>query len=377
MIYQRYTRHIWAYLSLLLASFFVHAGTIGVGPAFSPGEAITDGTALRYNLRVNKNTADTLKIIFQTRRLYNPECTGPNCQTYLLESNLYTYWVEYEDTGCAPWPPTSAGPSHFGQAALWLSIPDYNLGGKVGSRPKDVASGKMFPRIMTGIDNIQGLTKIETMTQKDISAQDISIEYKRGYTFETPLSGWGARFDPSADLSGGEQPPCVNDLPADVVYRIWTTTVTIGDDTFYYDFAVPDAYATHLAPYEIFSIVTEFLDKSVDEISTGTGDFQAYFWDFELQREGSDSWIPLRDMKVFYRADPDENIGWGARIGDYNGMPVLEVSNDTTDTYYKLNDVFEIPEPLVSESEVVPEPTTAGFFLAGLLGLARSFRRRS
>lgn len=311
-------------------------GAIGVGPAFDPGGQISDAVKLRYHARVNKMTADTLKIIFQTRRLYNPNWSGP---TYLLESNLYTYWVQYGDTGCVPWPPTNAGPSYFGQAALWLSIPDYNRKGMVGSRPGDVASRLMFPRVMSGIDNISGLTKIETMSQMNIAGQDITIEYARGSTFTTPLSGWGWRFNPNAPGS------CMPDLPADVVYRIWTSTVTIGGQTYSYEFAVPDQYATHLAPSEIFSIVTEFLYKTPTEISQGKGDFQVYFWDFEVQRENSTTWIPLRKMKVFYRADPTDNIGWGAKIGLYAGRPVLEISNDTTDTYYKLNDVFEIPAP--------------------------------
>ncbi|HRD67813.1 MAG TPA: hypothetical protein PKY50_16855 [Candidatus Competibacter sp.] len=169
-------------LAFWLCAAAAYSGTIGVGPAFDPGGEISDAVKLRYHARVNKMTADTLKIIFQTRRLYNPNCTGPNCQTYLLESNLYTYWVQYNDTGCVPWPPTNAGPSRFGQAALWLSIPDYNQKGMVGSRPVDTASGLMFPRVMSGIDNITALTKIETMSQMDIAGQDMTIEYARGST---------------------------------------------------------------------------------------------------------------------------------------------------------------------------------------------------
>ncbi|MDS4059341.1 MAG: putative Ig domain-containing protein [Candidatus Contendobacter sp.] len=358
-------------LAFWFFSAVAYSGTIGVGPAFDPGGWISDAVKLRYHARVNKITADTLKIIFQTRRLYNPDCSGPNCQTYLLESNLYTYWVQYGDRGCVQWPPTNAGPSHFGQAALWLSIPDYNQKGMVGSRPVDAASGAMFPRVMTGIDNITALTKIETMSQMNMAGQNITIEYARGSTFTTPLSGWGWRFDPNSTVSSG-QPPCVPDLPTGVVYRIWTSTVTIGGQTYSYEFAVPDQYATHLAPYEIFSIVTEFLDKTSVEISQGKGDFQVYFWDFEVQRENSTTWMPLRKMKVFYRADPSDNIGWGAKIGVYAGRPVLEISNDTTDTYYKLNDVFEIPAP--NSDEYVVETCDYQTLQFALLSDSRTIR---
>lgn len=348
-------------LAFWLCMVTAYGGTIGVGPAFDPGSQISDAVKLRYHARVNKMTADTLKIIFQTRRLYNPSCSDPNCQTYLLESNLYTYWVQYGDTGCVSWPPTNAGPSYFGQTALWLSIPDYNQKGMVGSRPGDVASGLMFPRVMTGIDDISGLTKIETMSQMDIAGQDMTIEYARGSTFTTPLSDWGSRFNPNGSGS------CMLDLPAGVVYRIWTSTVTIGGQTYSYEFAVPDQYATHLAPYEIFSIVTEFLDKTSTEISQGKGDFQVYFWDFEVQRENSTTWIPLRKMKVFYRADPTDNIGWGAKIGFYAGRPVLEISNDTTDTYYKLNDVFEIQAANANSGAAIPTLNEWGLIVLSIL----------
>lgn len=319
-----------------------YAGTIGVGPVFDQSPVITDGVKLRYHARVNKLTADSLKLVFQTRRLYNPSCVGADCQTYLLESNLYSYGVSYSDTGCVPWPPSNAGTTEFRKATLWLSIPDYNQKGLVGSRPVNMASEQMFPRVMTGIDNITGLTKIETISQMDIAGQDMTIEYARGGTFTAPLSGWGWRFDPTKTVTSG-QPPCVADLPAGEVYRIWTASITIGGQAYAYEFAVPDRFATNFAPSEIFSIVTEFLDKTPEEISAGNGDFQAYFWDFELQRENTTTWIPLRRMQVFYRADLTENIGWGAKIGQYQGHPVLEISNDTTDTYFKLNEIFEIP----------------------------------
>lgn len=336
-------------LGCILLPWRSHGGTIGVGPSFQPGEEITDGVRLRYKLRVNKLTADSgVKIIFQTRRLYNPKNNGPGSETYLLESNLYNYSVTYKDTGAVPWPPTNAGAANYGQAALWLSIPDYNRHGMVGSRPIDEASKRMFPRVMTGIDNIPGLTKIETISQRDILGQDVSIEYSRGGTFRKPLSGWGVRFDPSVKFKDSDrnkpQPETVPDLPSNTEYRIWTATVSVANKQFGYEFAVPDKFGTHFAPYEIFSIVTEFLDKNPAEVTAGKGDFQAFFWDFKLMREHRSKWLPIRKLKCFYRADPKPNIGWGAKIGEYQKTPVLEISNDGTDTYYKLNQVFEIPE---------------------------------
>lgn len=333
--------------SILLSDLSI-GGTIGVGPSFLPGEEIKDGIRLRYKLRVNKLTADSgVKIIFQTRRLYNPKNNGPGSESYLLESNLYNYSVAYKDTGAVPWPPTNAGPAKYGQAALWLSIPDYNRHGMVGSRPINEESKLMFPRVMTGIDNIPGLTKIETISQRDIIGHDVSIEYARGATFRKPLSGWGFRFDPQVKFKDTDrnkpQPKTVPDLPSDTEYRIWTATVRFANKQFGYEFAVPDKYGTHFAPYEIFSIVTEFLDKNPAEATAGKGDFQAFFWDFELMRENQIKWIPIRKLKCFYRAAPKPNIGWGAKIGKYQKTPVLEISNDGTHTYYQLDQVFEIP----------------------------------
>jgi hypothetical protein len=299
------------------------SGAIGVGPFFESGKRITDAVGLRYTLRVQENKSPSGKIIFTTRRFYNPaRC----CDTYLLEANLFTRWIRYNDTGCVIWPPK--GEYYYGQSGLWLGVPDYNKKGMVGVRPSDLT---IFPRQMSGIDAISGLTKIESIAQIDITGKDITIEYFRGNTFQNDLSNWGSRFDPTNSSI------CKADLPSGVTYQKWLAKITIDGRTYDFAFALPSEYARYFDPSEIVSMVTEFFD--------GSGLFKAYFWDFEIQREGATSWQALTSFQVNYQADPLPNIGWGVKLGMYDGHQVLEISNDGTDTYFKFSDVFTLPPP--------------------------------
>ncbi len=314
---------------------FQGGGTLGFGPYFQPGQEITNAVAIRYKFRVNQNSSPLLKIVFTGRRLYNP--SSPT-YTYLLEANLYTYWVQYTDNAfnCS-WP--LQGQYFYGQSGLWVSIPDYpgesQRPSLVGVRPSNL---QMFPRQNSGIDNIPGLTKIETISQMDITGKDISIQYYRGNLLDPAtdgLSGWGYRFQ--RDPQDPNIITCEPDLPSGYTYRKWHAEAVIDGITYLWDFAVPDDSARYLFPTsDMTSIVTEFLATP--------GFFQVYFWDFEIQREGSSIWERLDTWKVFYQPDaPTPTSGWGPKIGDYNGKPVLEVSNDGTDTYFKLNDIFQIP----------------------------------
>jgi hypothetical protein len=340
-------------------------GTIGVGPYFQPGQEIANAVAIRYKFRVNQNSSPAgVKIVFTYRRLYNPSTPT---YTYLLEANLYNYWVQYTDTSCQGWPPQ--GQRFFGQSGLWVSIPDYMTQADqtpnprpslVGVRPSNT---QMFPRQNSGIDNIPGLTKIETISQMDITGKDISIHYYRGNLLDPAtegLSGWGYRFQ--RDPQNPNTFICDPNLPSGYTYRKWHAVAVIDGTTYQWDFAVPDDSAKYLSPTTFgtsdpMSIITEFL--------ASPGFFQVYFWDFELQREGSSIWEPLNTWKVFYRADPTPNVGWGAKIGTYNNRPVLEISNDGTDTYYQLNDVFQIPSSFPTPALFRIERTTGNVYTDG------------
>lgn len=316
-----------------------YAGTIGFGPYFDPGKQIYDAVGVRYKFRVHQNNSPQYtKIIFTGRRFYAPGTTT----SYLHDANLYSRWVEYSDTSCLGWPPQ--GIAHNGESGIWVSVPDYNRKGQVGVRQVDNATLKMFPRQNSGVDNIGGLTKIETISQMNITGKDGFIEFTRGGTFTSPLSGWGYRFSKEKN-SATDTYDCIADLPAGVTYRTWNVHLDINGGTYRWEFAFPNSGAQYFSPTgDMNSIVTEFFDKP--------GFFQAYFWDFEVLRESSTTWEPLRKWKMTYRADPNENLTYGPKISIYNGIPVIEVSNDGTDTYFKLNDIFE----LLSVSPPAPPP---------------------
>lgn len=303
------------------------AGVIDLFPYFSQGSEVQNAIGFRYKIRVNQNQSAPTKIIFGGRRFYGPNSTD----TYLLDTNLYDHWIQYTDTGCTSWP--TPGKLFSGQAGLWVSVPDYNKKGLVGIRPADAQTLQMFPRANSGIDNIQGLTKIETISQQNITGKDISIQLVRGDTFTTPLDGWGSRF--ITDASGAVQ--CSALLPSGVLYRKWLVTAILDGSSYKWEVAFPDDSARYLSPGEMQTFITEFFEHP--------GFFQAYIWDLEFLREGYSTWERVAQWKMT-RCEGGCNGSAetaGAKLSTYAGHPVIEISNDGTASYFKIGDIFTLP----------------------------------
>ncbi len=260
----------------------------------------TNPVGIRYKFRVDSNESTALKIIFSSRRFYNPSTTT----TYLLEANLYSNWYQYGDGVCGTWP--LQGVNHPGEAGLWLSVPDYPLLGKVGAK----TFSSLFPRQRILIDGISGLEKIETISQKNMLGVDAFVEHRRGAAV-TDKSGWKT----CGSLDGD-------------AYQTWTATAGVGGSTTHrVDFALPTANALYLAPWDMLSIYTEFLAQP--------GLFRAYFWDVEFLREGSSTWEPIQQFKLTSYDGVPGDFGYGFKLGTHNGRSVIEVSNDGTDTYFE------------------------------------------
>jgi uncharacterized protein YjdB len=319
-------------------------GPIGVVP-YLGNSAAAFPVSFRYKVRLNRNTATgPIKVLFMARSFFNPSRTEP-AGLYQIETNLYSYWLRYTDTSCLGWPPRSpTNEVWHGQGGLWISVPDYsatdpnfppNLRGRIGVRPSDPV---MFPRQNAGIDNIPNLSKIETMAQQNMTGIDIAMEISRGTTFTDDLSNWGYRFHPLHSENAPEL--CVGDLPRGFEYRRWHVTATFGGKKYESIFALPEQQASHIAPNRMLDMVTEFFESA--------GDFQAYLWDFAYQEEAAAVWRPITKFTVNYQNFPSRNLGSGVKVGVYQGTPVLEFSNDRTDTYAKLGDILTISAPASS-----------------------------
>lgn len=296
---------------------------------FEPGSEIKDAVGLRYKFRVNNNQSSGLKIIFNGLAFYNPD-TGKGWN-YFLENNIYSNWIKYFDNqyNCK-WPPQ--GQYFRGQAGFWVSISDYWKNGLVGVRQADENIRNMFPRQNSGIDNISGLTKIETISQMNMNEKDVSVEILRGDIFKvtTPLDGWGYRYVPDPNNQGNYL--CESKLPP-AEYRIWKVTSMIDGITYRHEFLMPEAYAKYIHP-GIKNFFTEFFKNS--------GFFQTYFWEIEFLRENVSDWEPLRKWKVGTSYEGTDSRNNGFKLATYNNHSVIEVSNDMTDTYYKMGDIFEL-----------------------------------
>lgn len=292
-------------------------GNMNVTGYFAPGDELLDIVGLRYKFHVAINQQpdfESLKIIFGFSRLF-----GSAPETYLLEYNLYTTGLSYSDHTCTSWP--LLGTLIENEASLRMAVPNYVQLADTGAKTFDPLT---FPRQTYDIDG-GPIEKTDMISQLNLNEITGQIEVARGQVV--------------ADESGWK---CSGDLDA-TPYRQWDATVGLSNTDYPLAYALPDASAQYLAPYEFIRFRTEFL--------LDPGDFQVYVWDFEILREGSPTWIPHEQFIVDdHCGDPSQ---YGARLADFDGARVIEISNLGASDYIPLGTVFStgayIPDPGVME----------------------------
>jgi hypothetical protein len=344
-------------IPVALATYEGLDGPSGITPYLAETEKVQDAVGFRYKFKVQVNSGneETLKILLFSRSFYNPNRPEP-FGYYEFETNLYSDWWGYKDEGCVEF--GGLGVNHPGQTGLWVSIPDYPavdpsfplaMKGRIGIRPSDLSA---FPRGSYGIDGIPFLTKIETISQQDMTGQDVSVQISRGDTFADDLSNWGYRLDPTR--ADNLPSACLPNLPSGFTYRKWQVLVSFGTKSYSWDLAMPQDQALYISPDQLIAITTEFFQTS--------GAFQAFIWDLNGQSEKTMLWQPLTRWGVTYQIHSERNTGSGVKLGTYLGNRVIEFSCDRTDTYSRLYDVLDLatgesgPMPTVSAVQTVGGP---------------------
>jgi len=301
-------------------------GLTGILPVWD-GPAPTDGIGMRFRFYVADNESESLKLIFADSRL-----RGPQPDTYLLEYNIYDNGLRYDDWVYTTWP--LQGTYAQQEASLRVAVPDYIGEGKTGAKTFDPL---MFPRQTYEIDGIDGLWKTDLITQTDLNQIEGSVMMTRGDII-TDLSGW--RADGSY-------------LPLDA-YRQWNVAVAFGPQTYNMAFALPDANARWLAPWEPLTFFSEFLH--------GDGLFRVNYWDFGIMREGSGEWESINKWRVSHHDGSLDDFGVGRSL--LAGVPVIEFGNDPASTYLPVDSIIDIAS--------VPEPSIFLLMATALAGLVWS-----
>ena len=273
--------------------------------------AVSNVVRIRNKYRINTPFVEDAKILFSSRYTYNPP-NPPVGRGYPLDA-FY---------------------DRVGTIGFFLDNSDYfntNLG-----RVSMMSSTSMFPVTLDTIDCSQ-LPHVHANAQTDISGKDVTIEYVKGGTF-TQTAGWPA-CQPQA--TGGSCPYVCNatTLPAGL-YQIWNATVTFDGVSYPVQLAMPDDNSNpglnpaFVDPNRLFNFRTEFFESGMF--------VQFLLWDMQVQSDGSSTWVPVTQFKQEEPAGSTFNSA-GVRVTVYNNRPVLEVSNDGSDTYHFLNDQFSIP----------------------------------
>jgi hypothetical protein len=273
---------------------------------FDPGEEPLDIVGVRYKFHVAANDQDglQLKILFAAMRFYAPG----EADTYLLESNLYSVGLLYDDPICTTWP--LQGTYVGSESSLRMAVPDYLGQGKTGAK---TFAPLQFPRQSYLIDG-GTVSKTDMISQLNLNGAIGEITVMRGGLI-TNKSGWR----------------CEGDLDSSD-HRRWNAEVTIGPGSYDLSFALPDSNARYFAASEVLNFFTEFFAES--------GLFKVYLWNLEIFREGGGGWKPLVKWIV------DRHCGslteYGVRLATFQGEPAIEISNDGPASFFPPGTIFSV-----------------------------------
>ncbi len=293
--------------------------TAVVGVTSNP-VALSSIVRIQNKYRINTPFLENAKLLFSSRFTYNPPNPPPG--------RGYTLDAFYDRA-------SSIG--------FWLDNSDW-YDAAVG-RTSLQSSTSMFQSQLLTID-CGDLPRIRANVQTDISGKDLVIDYVKGTTF-TQTSGW-----PACQIQAGDQScpyMCTATTLPPGTYQTWTATVTFDGVAYPVTLAMPADTAdpglipAFIDPSRLFNFRTEFFE---------TPDFvQFLLWDMKVQTQGSNTWVPVTQFTQNEPFGTTYNSS-GARLTVYNNRPVLEISNDGSDTYHFLNDQFSIP----ADVSGVPSP---------------------
>ena len=293
--------------------------------------AVSNVVRVRNKFRVNTPFTQDAKILFSSRFTFNPADPSPFDRGYSLD-------IFYDRL-----PGINV---QFTQSDYY--VPNTGGAGRIGLMSSNPT---VFPVSSYPID-CGPAPQVAARSQVDISGKDLTMDFVKGGTFTQPLSGWDACTTTACTQSCGSCAfTCTadHDLPAGT-YQIWNGSMSFDGVAYPVSYALPGGspvdprlWGVYVDPSRLFNFRTEFFES---------GTFvQFLIWDMQVQTEGSSTWVPVTQ---FQQGEPSGSTysSAGARINVYENRPVLEISNDGSNTYHNLNDVFSIP----ADVSQVPSP---------------------
>jgi hypothetical protein len=281
--------------------------TVGLLPYETALGDHPQNTAVRYKMRINENdntVGNYDKIIF-TAVVSGPPA-GSDAMGYPIGANFTAnYPRNYADNpdACLDWPPNY----FLGESRLFVGTADYTsaLQATLGFRSLNPT---VFPSINAGIDGNKNANGMRATSQMNVNYVDVAIEVSLGDIWTGSLTGWMSRWIPSLQV-------CQDALPSGQTYRVVHQSATISGVEYDFDYIFDAGRTEYLTPP---NPRTEFL--------TNPGVFQAYIWGVEVLPVGSSTWVPLHRWREVENNVPEVTDA-GAKLGFYDGVPVLELSH--------------------------------------------------
>ena len=239
-------------------------GIVEIRPSFESGQDHEDITALRYKFFIAANESrDNLKKIIAALPF-----AGAGSDNYAIEANIFSAKAEFSDYVCSDGWQTLSQVSNA-KSSLRVGVSHNLAKDKIGIKTSDISA---FPRITYENNGIEGLWKSEAVFQDNLDAKEGVIEISRGETI-SDKDGWN----------------CGGSLD-DKSYRRWDILITVDSREYKISLAVGEENAEYLSGYEIISLRAESMHKR--------GLFKAYYWDFEVRREGNENWEKLNKWRI-------------------------------------------------------------------------------
>ncbi|MCP5520675.1 MAG: hypothetical protein H7A46_03910 [Verrucomicrobiales bacterium] len=278
-------------------------------------DQIPDAVRLSYRIRFDANlgpadpVGSSWKLVFCWVNFHTPGGGNPQSIQFQATNGRPLYNRPQCATGYAG--------SILYETGFGAGVTDHYFGGQIGARLVEPADSLVLNSYE--VDAINGLWQISGWSMRPLNGIELAVEITREGT-TTDTAGWNC--PDTFTLTDG-------------LYRIWRVAWSDGSFTNATRFLLPESSARYIRPGDAVVLATE------NFTSLNPGYTRVTFHDFEVESEGGarrslDSWrVTAEDQNETYS-------GWGFRKTCVDGAPAIEVSNDGSPDYLRVNDSLSL-----------------------------------
>ena len=203
------------------------------------------------------------------------------------------------------------------ETGFGAGVTDLYFGGQIGARLAEPVDELVLNSYE--VDAINELWQISAWSMRPLNGEELAVEVTREGT-TTDVGGWNC--PDTFTLTAG-------------LYRIWRVSWSDGAFTNTVRFLLPESSARYLRAGDAVVLATE------NFTSLNPGYTRVTFRDFAVESERGET-RSLHSWKVTAEDQNDTHFGWGFRQACVDDTPAIEVSNDGSPDYLRVNDPLSL-----------------------------------